>query len=163
MMQFWSYQTWADKFVLVHCTHGYNCTGHMIARFLVDTTFVLTINSSLHAYRSGTTILFHQLAYHSCRQLINLQEHARQNIQKLDYINDLYNFDQERKSQSLVCLQTPEWRKFSDQEDNGFTHLQACTVISSSEVILFWWYIREVYLICDRCKCCTSSYIFLVV
>ncbi|XP_063938887.1 uncharacterized protein LOC108205048 isoform X2 [Daucus carota subsp. sativus] len=45
-------------------------------------------------------------------------------IYKLDYIDDLYNFYQETKPQSLVCPQTPEWKKFSDQEDNGATHLQ---------------------------------------
>lgn len=36
-MQFRSYEALADKFVLVHCTHGYNRTGYMIVRFLVDT------------------------------------------------------------------------------------------------------------------------------
>lgn len=107
VMQFRSYQTLADKFVLVHCTHGYNRTGYMIVRFLVDTLSI------------------------SVTEAVDKFARARPpGIYKLDYIDDLYNFYQERKPQSLVCPQTPEWKKFSDQEDNGAAHLQDSVMAS---------------------------------
>lgn len=56
-------------------------------------------------------------------------------IYKQDYIDALYNFFHERKPEFLVCPQTPEWKKSSDQDDDGAAHLEV-RIVYTLEVII---------------------------
>lgn len=93
--QFGSRQAHTNNYILVHCTHGHNRTGYMIAHFLIHTESV------------------------SVTEAINKFARARPpGIYKQDYIDSLYNFYHERKPEFLVCPQTPEWKRSPDREDN---------------------------------------------
>ncbi|XP_068338757.1 uncharacterized protein [Pyrus communis] len=104
--QFFSHSTNPMRYILVHCTHGHNRTGFMIVHFLVR-------NESI-----------------SVTQAIDTFARARPpGIYKQDYIDELYKFYQERKPESVVCPQTPEWKRVSHldekaeavmHQDNGY-------------------------------------------
>ncbi|TQD99326.1 hypothetical protein C1H46_015115 [Malus baccata] len=94
--QFFSRRTDPMRYILVHCTHGHNRTGFMIVHFLVR-------NESI-----------------SVTEAINIFARARPpGIYKQDYIDELYKFYQERKPESVVCPQTPEWKRVSDLDDTA--------------------------------------------
>ncbi|CAK9277141.1 unnamed protein product [Sphagnum jensenii] len=78
----------ANKYVLVHCTHGHNRTGFMIVHYLMRTQCS------------------------SVAQALRMFAEARPpGIYKQDYIDKLFTFYHERKPQSLVCPSTPEWKR----------------------------------------------------
>ncbi|KAM7497597.1 hypothetical protein LguiA_022011 [Lonicera macranthoides] len=52
-------------------------------------------------------------------QYINLLEHIHQEFTKQDYIDALYNFFNERKPELFVCPKTSNYKRFSDQDDDG--------------------------------------------
>lgn len=53
-------------------------------------------------------------------QAINKFAKARHpGIYKQDYIDKLYMFYHERKPESVVCPQTPEWKRCSDLDDKA--------------------------------------------
>ncbi|MBA0848723.1 hypothetical protein Goshw_006212 [Gossypium schwendimanii] len=86
----------SNKYILVHCTHGYNRTGYMIIHYLMRTQPM------------------------SVTQAINFFSEARPpGIYKPDYIDALYAFYHERRPESLVCPPTPEWKRSSDLDLNG--------------------------------------------
>ncbi|MBA0677490.1 hypothetical protein Goari_018896 [Gossypium aridum] len=86
----------SNKYILVHCTHGYNRTGYMIIHYLMRTQPM------------------------SVTQAIKFFSEARPpGIYKPDYIDALYAFYHERRPESLVCPPTPEWKRSSDLDLNG--------------------------------------------
>ncbi|XP_008235258.1 PREDICTED: mRNA-capping enzyme-like [Prunus mume] len=94
--QFFSHRADPTECILVHCTHGHNRTGFMIVHFLVR-------NESI-----------------SVTEAINKFAKARHpGIYKQDYIDELYMFYHERKPESVVCPQTPEWKRCSDLDDKA--------------------------------------------
>ncbi|KAK3016222.1 hypothetical protein RJ639_006461, partial [Escallonia herrerae] len=95
VVQFRSRQANANKYILVHCTHGHNRTGYMIVHFLIRNES----NSVTEA-------------------LDNFARARYPGIYKLDYIEALYNFYHEIKPDSLVCPQTPEWKRSSSDQDD---------------------------------------------
>uniref|UniRef100_A0A5B6Z318 mRNA guanylyltransferase n=1 Tax=Davidia involucrata TaxID=16924 RepID=A0A5B6Z318_DAVIN len=98
VLQFRSRQTHSNKYVLVHCTHGHNRTGYMIAHFLIRSESI------------------------SVTEAIDKFARARHpGIYKQDYIDALYNFYHERKPEIVVCPRTPEWKRSSDLDCNGQT------------------------------------------
>ncbi|XP_021645374.1 uncharacterized protein LOC110638935 isoform X2 [Hevea brasiliensis] len=93
VLQFRSRVRHAEKYILVHCTHGHNRTGYMIAHFLKRTKSI------------------------SVTEAINIFAGARPpGIYKQDYIDSLYTFYHEEKPESIVCPQTPEWKRSSDPD-----------------------------------------------
>ncbi|KAM7521576.1 hypothetical protein LguiA_011478 [Lonicera macranthoides] len=96
VLQFRSRQTHANKYILVHCTHGHNRTGYMIVHFLIRTESI------------------------SVTKAIDKFAGARPpGIYKQDYIDALYNFFNERKPELFVCPQTPDWKRSPDRDDDG--------------------------------------------
>ncbi|CAN6690635.1 unnamed protein product [Malus baccata var. baccata] len=94
--QFFSNRTDPMRYILVHCTHGHNRTGFMIVHFLVR-------NESI-----------------SVTEAIDTFARARPpGIYKQDYIDELYKFYQERKPESVVCPQTPEWKRVSHLDEKA--------------------------------------------
>ncbi|KAK7285378.1 hypothetical protein RJT34_20147 [Clitoria ternatea] len=96
VMDFCSRKTNAEKYILVHCTHGHNRTGYMIVHFLVRTESI-SVTEAINKFA---------LARHP-------------GIYKQDYIDALYMFYNEKKPEDLVCPQTPEWKRLSDPDFNG--------------------------------------------
>lgn len=91
VLDFRSQETNTKKYILVHCTHGFNRTGYMIVQFLVRTESI------------------------SVTEAINKFAQARHpGIYKPDYIDALYTSFHENKPGDLVCPQTPEWKTISD-------------------------------------------------
>ncbi|XP_020541000.1 mRNA-capping enzyme isoform X2 [Jatropha curcas] len=96
VLQFQSRETHSEKYILVHCTHGHNRTGYMIAHFLKRTKSI------------------------SVTEAIDIFARARPpGIYKQDYIDSLYMCYQEEKPALVVCPQTPEWKRSSDPEFNS--------------------------------------------
>ncbi|KAM2672390.1 hypothetical protein EV1_008090 [Malus domestica] len=94
--QFFSNRTDPMRYILVHCTHGHNRTGFMIVHFLVR-------NESISVTEATDTFA-----------------RARPpGIYKQDYIDELYKFYQERKPESVVCPQTPEWKRVSHLDEKA--------------------------------------------
>ncbi|TQD92797.1 hypothetical protein C1H46_021572 [Malus baccata] len=94
--QFFSNRTDPMRYILVHCTHGHNRTGFMIVHFLVR-------NESI-----------------SVTEAIDTFARARPpGIYKQDYIDVIYKFYQERKPESVVCPQTPEWKRVSHLDEKA--------------------------------------------
>ncbi|XP_042017766.1 mRNA-capping enzyme-like isoform X2 [Salvia splendens] len=96
VQQFMSRQRQPKKHILVHCTHGHNRTGYMIAHYLMRTSPM------------------------SVTQTIKIFSEARPpGIYKPDYIDALYSFYHEKKPEMVVCPPTPEWKKSSELDLNG--------------------------------------------
>ncbi|KAJ6992975.1 mRNA-capping enzyme [Populus alba x Populus x berolinensis] len=96
VMQFLLRQKHTKKYILVHCTHGHNRTGYMIAHYLM---------------RSQPM---------SVTQAIEIFAEARPpGIYKPDYIDALYSFYHERRPNTVVCPPTPEWKRSSEFDLNG--------------------------------------------
>ncbi|KAG6432434.1 hypothetical protein SASPL_104010 [Salvia splendens] len=96
VQQFLARQRQPKKHILVHCTHGHNRTGYMIAHYLMRTMPI------------------------SVTQAIKTFSEARPpGIYKPDYIDALYNFYHEKKPEMVVCPPTPEWKRSSELDLNG--------------------------------------------
>ncbi|XP_058738029.1 uncharacterized protein LOC131610167 isoform X3 [Vicia villosa] len=96
VLDFCSRSSNSKKYILVHCTHGHNRTGYMIVHFLVRTESL------------------------SVTEAISKFAQARPpGIYKQDYIDTLYMFFNEKKPESLVCPQTPEWKSLPDPDVHG--------------------------------------------
>ncbi|KAL1539518.1 mRNA guanylyltransferase [Salvia divinorum] len=96
VQQFLVRQRQPKKHILVHCTHGHNRTGYMIAHYLMRTSPM------------------------SVTQAIKTFSEARPpGIYKPDYIDALYSFYHEKKPEMVVCPPTPEWKKSSELDLNG--------------------------------------------
>lgn len=94
--QFISRQKQSKKYILVHCTHGHNRTGYMIAHYLLRSQSI------------------------SVTQAVQMFADARPpGIYKPDYIDALYAFYHERKPEMVTCPSTPEWKRSSDLDLNG--------------------------------------------
>ncbi|XP_076890507.1 uncharacterized protein LOC143541616 [Bidens hawaiensis] len=109
--QFSSQYGQSNKYVLVHCTHGHNRTGYMIANYLI---------------RSESF---------SVTEAIEIFSEARPlGIYKQDYINDLYNLFGDQIPKDFVCPQTPEWKKSPDRDDNDTTAGLQDNVVQDSQM-----------------------------
>ncbi|KAL1543533.1 mRNA guanylyltransferase [Salvia divinorum] len=96
VQQFMARQRQPKKHILVHCTHGHNRTGYMIAHYLMRAMHI------------------------SVTQAIKTFSEARPpGIYKPDYIDALYNFYHEKKPDMVVCPPTPEWKRSSELDLNG--------------------------------------------
>ncbi|KAL5728633.1 mRNA guanylyltransferase [Ranunculus cassubicifolius] len=101
ILQFYSSKTQSEnKYVLVHCTHGFNRTGYMIVHFLVRSQSI------------------------SVTEALRIFAKARPpGIYKQDYIDELYTIYGERRPESVICPRTPEWKSSSeldrDEDDVG--------------------------------------------
>ncbi|KAK9150977.1 hypothetical protein Syun_009286 [Stephania yunnanensis] len=96
VLQFRCRQKHSKKYILVHCTHGHNRTGYMIAHFLMRSQHI-SISEAIQAFA-----------------------HARPpGIYKPDYIDALYMFYHERRPDTIECPPTPEWKRSSDLDLNG--------------------------------------------
>ncbi|KAH9302911.1 hypothetical protein KI387_014494 [Taxus chinensis] len=94
-----------SKYVLVHCTHGFNRTGYMIVNYLVRTQGM------------------------SVKEAVERFAAARPpGIYKPDYIDALFRCYNERKPESVICPPTPEWKNqvvdlngngIEDEDDDG--------------------------------------------
>ncbi|XP_027348894.1 mRNA-capping enzyme-like isoform X1 [Abrus precatorius] len=95
--QFLSRQKQSRKYILVHCTHGYNRTGYMIIHYLMrkmSMSVTLAIKVFSDARPPG--------------------------IYKPEYIEALYAFYHEKKPEMIVCPPTPEWKRTPELVDlNG--------------------------------------------
>ncbi|KAL5709234.1 mRNA guanylyltransferase [Ranunculus cassubicifolius] len=97
VLQFYSSRKHADKkYILVHCTHGFNRTGYMIVHFLVRSQSV-SVTEALHIFAKARP----------------------PGIYKQDYIDELYTFYGERRPESVICPHTPEWKNSSELDLNG--------------------------------------------
>ncbi|KAG5587082.1 hypothetical protein H5410_047516 [Solanum commersonii] len=94
VVQLTSQESQASKYAVVHCTHGHNRTGYMIVHFLVR-------NQSV-----------------SVSEAIATFAQARPpGIYRQKYVEALYDFYFQSKPELLVCPQTPEWKRDSDQDN----------------------------------------------
>eukprot|EP00252_Welwitschia_mirabilis_P009903 TRINITY_DN22838_c0_g1_i1.p1 TRINITY_DN22838_c0_g1~~TRINITY_DN22838_c0_g1_i1.p1 ORF type:complete len:663 (-),score=125.64 TRINITY_DN22838_c0_g1_i1:857-2845(-) len=84
-----------NKFILVHCTHGHNRTGFMIVHYLVR-THGITVREALQRFATSRP----------------------PGIYKPDYIDALFRFYNERKTDQDICPSVPEW-KLSGVDLNG--------------------------------------------
>ncbi|CAO2839473.1 unnamed protein product [Amaranthus hypochondriacus] len=85
------------KYVFVHCTHGHNRTGYMIVHYLMRTQQASCVTEAIQRFA----------------------EARPPGIYKQDYIDALYAFYHETKSDLVVCPSTPEWKRSSDFDLNG--------------------------------------------
>ncbi|CAH9064345.1 unnamed protein product [Cuscuta epithymum] len=92
----------SNKYVLVHCTHGYNRTGYMIVHFLVRNEKI-TVSEAITIFSNARS----------------------PGIYKHEYIDALYRHYLEMKPEVVDYPKTPEWKKQSDQKEDA-------TVTSSS-------------------------------
>ncbi|PIA46330.1 hypothetical protein AQUCO_01500093v1 [Aquilegia coerulea] len=76
-----------SKYILVHCTHGYNNTGYMIVHYLMRTRSV-SVTAALDIFAKARP----------------------PGIFKQNYIDALYAFYHESKPQTVVCPSAPEWK-----------------------------------------------------
>ncbi|CAM6129287.1 unnamed protein product [Calypogeia fissa] len=84
------------RYILVHCTHGHNRTGYMIVHYLMRTQHI------------------------SVEKCIRMFAEARPpGIYKIDYIDSLYKFYNERRPEPLKCPRTPEWKRRTEVDLNG--------------------------------------------
>ncbi|KAJ4834833.1 hypothetical protein Tsubulata_026289 [Turnera subulata] len=96
VLQFLSHQRHTKKYVLVHCTHGHNRTGYMVAHFLKRTESI------------------------SVTEAINIFSRARHpGVYKQDYLDSLYRSYHELKPELVVCPRTPEWKRTSLPDFDG--------------------------------------------
>ncbi|KAJ7544361.1 hypothetical protein O6H91_09G075300 [Diphasiastrum complanatum] len=87
---------WQNKYILVHCTHGHNRTGFMIAHYLLRA-------------QGG-----------SVEQALQQFSHARPpGIYKQEYIDNLFTFYHEKRPEALICPPTPEWKRPVGVDLNG--------------------------------------------
>lgn len=94
VVQLTSQESQASKYAVVHCTHGHNRTGYMIVHFLVR-------NQSV-----------------SVSEAIATFAQARPpGIYRRKYVEALYDFYFQSKPELLVCPETPEWKRDSDQDN----------------------------------------------
>lgn len=94
-----------NKYVLVHCTHGFNRTGYMIVNYLIRIQGI------------------------SVKEAVERFAGARPpGIYKPDYIDALFRCYNERKPESVICPSTPEWKSsvvdlngngIEDEDDDG--------------------------------------------
>ncbi|PIA54431.1 hypothetical protein AQUCO_00900761v1, partial [Aquilegia coerulea] len=95
--QFYSSQKQSNrKYILVHCTHGFNRTGYMIVHFLVRSQSV-SVTEALQRFANARP----------------------PGIYKQDYIDELYTFYGERRPEIIECPLTPEWKRSSEFDLNG--------------------------------------------
>lgn len=85
------------KFVFVHCTHGHNRTGYMIVHYLMRTQQASSVTEAIQRFA----------------------EVRPPGIYKQDYIDALYAFYHETRSDLVLCPHTPEWKRSSDFDLNG--------------------------------------------
>ncbi|KAF5192061.1 mRNA-capping enzyme [Thalictrum thalictroides] len=76
-----------SKYILVHCTHGYNNTGYMIVHYLMRTRSI-SVTAALDIFAKARP----------------------PGIFKQNYIDELYACYHESKPQTVVCPSTPEWK-----------------------------------------------------
>lgn len=99
----------------------------MIVHFLVRTESISVtevskiINCSEVCFNSHFTLIFYlYILMLVTFQAIHKFSQARPpGIYKQDYIDSLYMFFNERKPESLVCPQTPEWKSLPDPDFHG--------------------------------------------
>ncbi|KNA16349.1 hypothetical protein SOVF_089770 [Spinacia oleracea] len=85
------------KYVFVHCTHGHNRTGYMIVHYLMRTQQASSVTEAIERFAKARP----------------------PGIYKQDYIDALYAFYHETRSDLVVCPDTPEWKRSSDFDLNG--------------------------------------------
>lgn len=85
------------KHVLVHCTHGHNRTGFMIVHYLMRTQQASCVTEAIQRFADVRP----------------------PGIYKQDYIDALYAFYHETRSDLIICPPTPEWKRSSDFDLNG--------------------------------------------
>ncbi|XP_021753647.1 mRNA-capping enzyme-like isoform X2 [Chenopodium quinoa] len=85
------------KYVLVHCTHGHNRTGYMIVHYLMRTQQASCVAEAIQRFAAARP----------------------PGIYKPDYIDALFAFYHETRSDLVVCPHTPEWKRSSDFDLNG--------------------------------------------
>jgi mRNA-capping enzyme len=86
----------ANKYILVHCTHGHNRTGFMIIHYLMRTQM------------------------NSVEQAVRMFAKARPpGIYKQHYIDDLFTFYHEPRPAAIVYPSTPEWKRPETPDLNG--------------------------------------------
>ncbi|KAL1549903.1 mRNA guanylyltransferase [Salvia divinorum] len=95
VQQFLASQRQPNRHILVHCTHGHNRTGYMIAHFLVRAMPAMSVTQAIRTF----------------------SEARPPGIYKPDYIDALYDFYHEKKPELVVCPPTPEWKRSSDDDD----------------------------------------------
>ncbi|KAL1194070.1 hypothetical protein V5N11_004115 [Cardamine amara subsp. amara] len=96
VFQFILNQRHTKKYILVHCTHGHNRTGFMIAHYLMRSTPTMNVTQALKVFSDARP----------------------PGIYKADYIDALYTFYHEIKLESLTCPPTPEWKRSSELDLN---------------------------------------------
>ncbi|KAL1225266.1 hypothetical protein V5N11_036186 [Cardamine amara subsp. amara] len=96
----------SKKYVLVHCTHGHNRTGFMIAHYLMRTRPMMRVTQALKMF----------------------SDVRPPGIYKPDYIDALYSFYHEVKPESFVCPPTPEWKRSEKvknyDDDDALSYLE---------------------------------------
>lgn len=97
VLQFYSSRKQLDKkYILVHCTHGFNRTGYMIVHFLVRSQSI-SVTEALRRFSIARP----------------------PGIYKQDYIDELYTYYGERRPESVICPPTPEWKGTFELDLNG--------------------------------------------
>ncbi|XP_069145369.1 uncharacterized protein [Solanum lycopersicum] len=94
VVQLTSQESQASKYVVVHCTHGHNRTGYMIVHFLVRNQSV-SVSEALATFAQARP----------------------PGIYRQMYVEALYDFYFQSKPELLVCPETPEWKRDSDQDN----------------------------------------------
>lgn len=100
----------ANKYVFLHCTHGYNRTGYMIVHFLVRIEKI-TVTEAIAKFSNARS----------------------PGIYKKDYIDALYRSYLESKPELVVYPKTPEWKKQPDRREDA-TSPSHNTVIRASSI-----------------------------
>lgn len=112
------------KYVFVHCTHGHNRTGYMIVHYLMRTQQASCVTEVSHFFLLHWCIFY---IFDVCvsdplffkKAIQRFAEARPPGIYKQDYIDALYAFYHETKSDLAVCPSTPEWKRSSDFDLNG--------------------------------------------
>lgn len=86
----------SKRCVFVHCTHGHNRTGYMVAHYMIRMHF-MSVSEAVQKFA----------------------EARPPGIYKSDYIDALYAFYHEPKPEWIMCPSTPEWKRSSDFDLNG--------------------------------------------
>ncbi|XP_049354303.1 uncharacterized protein LOC125818811 isoform X3 [Solanum verrucosum] len=94
VVQLTSQESQASKYAVVHCTHGHNRTGYMIVHFLVRNQSV-SVNEAIATFAQARP----------------------PGIYRRKYVEALYDFYFQSKPELLVCPETPEWKRDSDQDN----------------------------------------------
>ncbi|KAL5710471.1 mRNA guanylyltransferase [Ranunculus cassubicifolius] len=78
-----------DKYILVHCSDGYNDTGYMIVHYLMRSRcFSTSVTEALQIFAKARP----------------------PGIFRQSYIDALYDFYHENKPETVICPSVPEWR-----------------------------------------------------